>query len=378
MKSAKALAIVAAATGITLTITAAPAGAGTPNHSPRQLHVIKTLSSGTYIGPLQFAVEGKKVLVADSFTSTINQIGRTQPIATGPAPATGGDVGGVAVDPATGAIAYTSSVGPVDGEGNHTAASLTVLRHGAKPLVVDLFKFESKHNPDGRVTYGLTSLPTDPVRLACVQGALGPIAQYKGQVDTHPYAVTSLGHGAWAIADAGGNDVLKVDRWGHVSVLSVLPPQPVKITTAIATAGGLPACLVGLTYRFEPVPTDVETTPDGRLDVSILSATFEIGVPGGAVYQLDRWGHSHRIAAGFVSATNLAVDPRGHVYVADLFGGQILQVVHGVGVKVATLPGAAAVEWANGHLYASTSPAAAASDDPNAPPPGPAQVVILG
>ncbi len=43
--------------------------------------------------------------------------------------------------------------------------------------------------------------------------------------DSHPYAVASLGDGSWAVADAGGNDILKVDSRGHVSVIAVLPPS---------------------------------------------------------------------------------------------------------------------------------------------------------
>ena len=61
-----------------------------------------------------------------------------------------------------------------------------------------------------------------------------------------------------AVADAGGNDIVKVDRYGHPSLLAVLPPQPVRITSAMAAGLHLDPCVVGITYKFEAVPTDVE------------------------------------------------------------------------------------------------------------------------
>src|SRR6202042_3276272 len=170
---------------------------------PQQLRVVKTLSS-SFIGPLQFAVAGNKVFVADSFTSTLNLIGDPTPIATGPDPSTGGDLAGVAVDQAHHTLAYTSSTG------DHSTTTLTILRPGAKPVVADLSGFEKTHNPDARITYGITQ-PLTPAAKACilpalvagqVPGAAQGQVKYHGQVDSHPYAVTSLGDGSWAVADA--------------------------------------------------------------------------------------------------------------------------------------------------------------------------------
>ncbi len=54
---------------------AAPSASAHVAGSPPQLQVIKTVSSA-YVGPLQFAVDGKVIYVADSFTSTLNRLER--------------------------------------------------------------------------------------------------------------------------------------------------------------------------------------------------------------------------------------------------------------------------------------------------------------
>lgn len=197
--------------------------------------------------------------------------------------------------------------------------------------------------------------------------------KYTGMVDSHPYAVVSLGGGAWAVADAGGNDLLKVDRTGHVSLISVLPPQPLLITAGIAKDNGLPACVVGITYKFEPVPTDVERAPNGALLVTTLAGGPEGPQNGnpGSVYVIGRHGVPYRIAYGFAGATNLAVTPSGKIFVAELSSGWIAEVVNGRPRPVLYLPGVVGLEYANGGLYASTAPAVNGGK-------GPGSIVSIG
>jgi hypothetical protein len=355
---------VAAAAGVGIaTITgfgAIPANAGT---SP--MHVVQTISSA-YAAPLQFAVQEHSIYVADSALSKLFKVGRSSPIASGPAPSSNpeasGDLAGVAAT--DDAIAYTTTTA------DHKDTRLTILSEGHKK-VVSLSTFERRYNPDKRNSYGLVD-PND-VSSACkaeLTAAHVPLS-YRGQYDSHPYAVASLGHGSWAVADAGGNDVLKVDRWGHVSLIAVLPAQPLHVSSAMATALGVQDC-GGVTYRFEPVPTDVEVGPHGKLYVTTLAGGPESPALGArsSVYQVG-WGWTHRIATGFAAATNLAVTPGGCIYVAQLGAGTIARVDDGHGVTVATLPGVAAVEWANGHLYASTAPAVTGGS-------GPGTIVRLG
>ena len=326
---------------------AALTGAGSASASPRPLlHVVKTLP-GDYIAPLQFAVQGKHVYVADSAASALYEVGRSAPIARGPAPSqdpeSSGDLAGVAVAGAS--IAYTTSTG------DHSDTRLVVLRNNHRVLNVNLAEFERRHNPDGKTHYGVARGTKVSATCASQLAAVGVQPQYTGLVDSHPYAVTSLGHGAWAVADAGGNDVLKVDRWGHVSVISVLPSQPVYITEALASQNGISAC-AGVTYRFEPVPTDVETGPHG-----LYVTTLPGGVGGlGSVYRVGWGGSTTRIATGFEEATNLAIGPHGVPIVAEL-GVGLFVPSHNGPKQIAAVPGVAGVEWANGHLYASTAPA---------------------
>jgi hypothetical protein len=341
-----------------LALAASPASAA-PEAPPQ--HVTQTLSSA-FVGPLQFAVDGSKVYVADSFTSTLSLIGQSAPIATGPNPNKGGDLAGVGVDPATHAVAYTSS------NGDHSNTRLTILQPGQKPVVANLAAFEKTHNPDAANHYGTTS------HNSCVTNALKkagiPVA-YTGMLDSHPYAVTPIGGGSWAVADAGGNDVLRVTRTGQISLISILPVQPVTISAAFAASNGLPKCVAGITYNFEPVPTDVEVGPPNSLYVTTLPGGPEgpdSGNPG-SVYRLDG-SQAVKIATGFAGATNLAINSFGNIFVAQIGAGSIAEVVSGGPKVIAQLAGVAAVEFANGHLYASTAPAATGGN-------GPGRVVVL-
>ena len=368
-RSACTVAIIAG----TALVGAAAAPAAASPAAPPQLKVVKTLSTA-YITPLQFAVSGKKVYVADDQSSTLNQIGVSTPIATNPGK--NHEIAGVAVDPKTGAIAYTTATSTGD-EGPHTAAALIVKRAGHPDLNVDLYKFEKSHNPDRIIHYGVDGHVSACVRKA-LEGADVPV-QYTGQVDPHPYAVASLGNGAWAVADAGGNDVLRVGPTGVVSTLAVLPRQPWVVSAAFAKSMNLPKCVVGVTYNLEPVPTDVEVAPNGHLYATSLPG----GGPGGAVgkvYELastTSYGVAKVVAAGFAGSTNLAFDAAGHIFVTELYTGNLAEVVNGKPVSVLKLPGIVAVEFANGHLYASASPAAASEGGGSAPPP-PGSIVELG
>ncbi len=338
-------------------VLAAPLVAGCTTSTGEQLTIRQTLSSA-FVGPLQFAISpGSNIYVADGFTSTLSQIGKATPVATGPSPKTGGGLDGVGIDPKTRALAYTTT------SGDHKTTRLTIRTPGAATVVADLSGFEKTQNPDKINTYGTSSTS------ACVAASLkkiGSPVKGKGIIDSHPYAVAAIGGGAWAVADAGGNDILKVDKTGKVSLLSVLPPQPLKITAEMAKENGLASCTVGITYAFDPVPTDVEVGPQGALLVTTLAGGPEgpnNGNPG-SVYRIGANGVATRIAYGFAGATNLAVTPAGHIYVAQLSSGYVAEVVNGRPRLVLFLPGVVGLEYANGGLYASTAPLASGGNGP--------------
>jgi hypothetical protein len=338
-----AVAAVVMGTGLALGL-----GAGGAAAAPATNHVVQTLPGG-WVGPLQFAVSDHGVVVADSFQSALFRVGKSKPIARGPAPSpnpeVSGDLAGVDVD--KGYIAYTTSTG------DHSVTKLTVRKHGRTVMTADLSGYEKKANPDGGVQYGAT----DPsaVSKACakeIKAGGGAPVSYKGIVDSHPYAVAGLHDGTWLVADAGGNDILRVDAHGNVSTFAVLPPQPVTITAALAKQLKAPHC-VGITYRFEAVPTDVEYA-NGRVWVSTLPG----GEAGpGSVYTVGWDGGVQLITTGYPLATNIAITENGGVYVVSLGDGIWTPDRNGKPHRVAKLKGAVAAEWVHGRLYASTAPA---------------------
>ena len=225
--------------------------------------------------------------VADGFTSLVSKIRRTGLVtkAEGPQP---GEVAGLAFSRSGDAMAYTTT--------SYTDGSTTLtIKKGSKTVVADLSGFEADRNPDQRIEYGINNADD------CVKGALGDYAEYHGIVESHPYAVEAWGD-SWIVADAAGNDLLKVTAQGKVSRLAVLPSQPKKITADMAASEGLPDCVVGKTYRFEAVPTDVEWGQDGWLYVTTLPGGPEDPSFGdrGSVWKVDpKSGEAKRIATGF-------------------------------------------------------------------------------
>jgi len=251
----------AAAALVAGTGLAAVTGVGSAAASPaQQLHVVKTLP-GDYIAPLQFAVSGRTVAVADSGASALYLVGNPNPIAHGgtptPNPEQSGDLAGV--DVKGGSIGYTQS------NADHSDTRFTVLRHGKTVLQVSLSKYEKHHNPDGRIRYGFT----DPSKVtpACSAqiGVVGIPVSYTGQVDSHPYAVAGLGDGSWLVADAGGNDILRISKHGHVSTVAVLPAQTVKLTAELAGQFGLtdPRAKAGSAPRVASSVRDGSTAVTG-------------------------------------------------------------------------------------------------------------------
>jgi hypothetical protein len=61
------------------------------------------------------------------------------------------------------------------------------------------------------------------------------------------------------------------------------------------------------------------------------------------------------IASGFAGATDLAISPAGTIYVAELFGDRISLVNNGAPEPLVALRTPAAIEWAAGALYATTT-----------------------
>jgi hypothetical protein len=317
-------------TALALSATAiAPASAGSAR-SERKL-------DSSVLAPFQVAVRGGTVWWTDGFAGKISRLrnGHKKVVANVAAD-------GVAVSGKK--LAYTVTPG-------NSFSRLVVRQPGHKAKVVNIRRFERTHNPDGGVHYGILSNYSQCAADFFNSQQPGS-ARYKGITDSHPYQVEALPNGAWAIAEAAGNNILKVNKHGKISVVALLPRQPITFTQQMVTAMGAPQCLVGVRYAFEPVPTDVERDGGGNLWVSTLPGGPEDPSLGarGAVYKITKHGRVIRIHGGFAGATNLAVW-KGKVYVAELFGGRISTIRNGRIVTAQQVNSPVAVEATKHKLF---------------------------
>src|SRR5436189_2213036 len=146
---------------------------------------------------------------------------------------------------------------------NETCGRLLKLTgHGGWRTVADLNAFEVQNNPDGL---------------------------HPGESD--PYAVLAL-RGEQIVADAAGNDLLRVSRDGQISVLAVFPQR------TVTGPGGTPVMM-------DAVPTSVAVGPDGALYVAQLTgAPFPVGAA--RIYRLVPGGAPEVYAGGFTNVIDIA------------------------------------------------------------------------
>ncbi len=208
----------------------------------------------------------------------------------------------------SGSVAYTVTSGE---DSTSPVGLVNVVRpNGTVGTLGDLARLEARRNPDAHHVYGFIGL--SKACAAQVPAEIGGTS-HGGDVNSNPYAIKSMPDGSWIVADAGGNDLIRISH-GRLSVLTVLPTSKVKITSGIATGLGLPACTIGKTYAFDPVPTDVERGPNGMLYVTSLPGGPEDASLGarGAVYGVNPCtGKTWLVARGLLGATDLAVAPNG-------------------------------------------------------------------
>lgn len=314
-------------------------GAAAPAAASTQSVVIASgLSAPT---GLAVGVDGS-VFVTQYFPGAVLEVstGNAQTALKSRMPVTGIDV---AED---GTVTFTTSVG--------TSALHRLVPGGRPEQLADLGRFESRENPDRASSYGLRDL--DPECAADVPASTtlpGGGEPYEGGVHSRPSAVATLPDGSWVVADERGNSLLRVEDDGRLSTIAVLPPVRTTVTPAVAAARGLPGCTIGADLDLEPAPTDVEVGPDGNLYVSSAPDGAGLSSPIGAVFRVDPdTGDVEKIAAGLRGPSDLAVDPEGTVYVAELFGDQI-SIADGdtpITFRLATRP--SALEYADGALHA--------------------------
>ncbi|CAI9414312.1 ScyD/ScyE family protein [Nocardioides sp. T2.26MG-1] len=310
----------------------------------------RTVLTSGLVGPLSLDVHAGRVYVTQNFAGELDRVrgdGSLQRLYRG-----GHDeIGGVSAR--HGRVVFTQTAS--SGAESPTNSWVKVLRRPGKAhTLTRLWAYEKAHNPDGSTTYGARGISDDcaaqwPTEL------LGPPV-YRGVVDSHPYATFQRKHRVY-VADAAMNAVVSVSFSGRVRTVAVLRPVPVPITAGLASTMGVPDCAVGLTYYGEPVPTDVEMGPNGRLLVTTLGGGLGEQLPLGAMHRIDpATGHQRVLARGLSAPTDLAVTHSGRLFVAELFANRIVTMAPGSDTvrtfAKAHLP--AAVEVWHGRVYATT------------------------
>ncbi len=298
------------------------------------------------VGPLGLAVTAHgDVVVTQAFAgvvSTVNRRGGVTDLVIEPEFSF---TPGVA-DGRHGEVLYTTS-------GPSGSFLKRINRDGSIDVLADLGAYEADENPDHDVRYGIVG----DITQECAdqwEAVFGSPAQYSGIVDSNPYAI-AVDRSKIYVADAAANAILSVDHLGRVRTVAVLPPvSSGELDQGAVDALGLPQCVLGLSYVFEPVPTDVEIHR-GRLYVSSLPGGPEGAIPLGGVWTVNpRSGSAEQIGFGLLSATDVAVSLQGKVYVTELFAGQVTRVGRDGNTVVARLDAPTAVEWARGKLHVAT------------------------
>jgi hypothetical protein len=165
---------------------------------------------------------------------------------------------------------------------------IELLPGGSWRNVADLASFEASANPDGGVT------------------------------ESNPYSLVDMNAGQ-LVADAGGNDLIRVEADGRIVASTIFPQRSVPAPPGIGPPGGqLP---------LDSVPDSVAVGPDGALYIGELTGfPFPFGgariyrrVPGPPAPQTGTvW------ATGFTNIIDLAFAPDGSLYVLEYATNGIL------------------------------------------------------
>jgi hypothetical protein len=190
---------------------------------------------------------------------------------------------------------------------------LSVNRRGQVSEIADITAYEHTANPD------------------------------QGEDDSNPYGVASF-FGTHYVADAGGNDVVAVDRRGNVSTLAVIPgPGPLTTPSPCGPPVILPPA--------QAVPTTVAIGPDGAVYVGQLTGfPFTPGVA--KVFRVDRrTGEVTTFAEGFTNIVGIAWGLDRSLYVLEIARdgllcgppqGRLVKIKRGVQTEVAVEGGLSA------------------------------------
>jgi hypothetical protein len=197
--------------------------------------------------------------------------------------------------------------------------SFAVGSDGVAALSPSFILIQETYAPPQAVPPGVPGAQLGHLLLAKANGAAKPvvdISAYENKdpdhqgFDSDPYAVIIDGDRA-LVADAAGNDVLSVDRHGHISTFAVFA----NITTGACAGRPNDAGTTGC----DAVPDALAIGPNGDIYVGGLGGE----APGaGRVWELDkRTGKIVKTWRNLTTVTGVAVAHDGTLYVSELGGG---------------------------------------------------------
>jgi hypothetical protein len=187
------------------------------------------------------------------------------------------------------------------------STTLYKLRHGKAPLkIADIGKYQQK-DPD---PYDLEGQPTE----------------------SNPFGLAALGDGSVLVADAAGNDLLRVWPNGYVKTVARFKPRVVAVPAGLPPTGpdGSPLPPAGTKIPSESVSTSVAVGSDGYWYVGELrgfpatpgkSQIWRIkpGTYGAVCDPANPYkGKCTRYADGYTSIVDLAGGPKGTLAVVEL------------------------------------------------------------
>lgn len=150
-------------------------------------------------------------------------------------------------------------------------------------------------------------------------GTAADLAQFEADhnphpayLDTNPNAIVADGNG-WLLADAGGNDVMRLDNKGNLSLIATFDDVLVDAPPFV-----LPDLPPGVTQiPMEAVPTSIERGPDGAIYVSQLTG-FPFPVGMSSIWRIGADGVPEQWATGLTNVTDLTFDDDGNLYAVQI------------------------------------------------------------
>lgn len=176
------------------------------------------------------------------------------------------------------------------------------------------------------------SAPKLVADIAAYQAEDGNEDPYNREGDPHesnPFGVEALDDGSVLVADAAGNDLLRVDKWGDIETVAMIKPRWIR-TSAAPSGPSASSSPGGSGMLSEAVPTAVTVGADGYWYVAELRGAP--GTPGTSqIWRIDpdsegvvcdpqqpTRGDCVRYADGLTALIDLSADDEGSLFALSL------------------------------------------------------------